>query len=379
MLFWIIAGALTVVVCLACVWPLLRREAAPAAHRTEHDMVVYRAQLDELQADVRRGVIAAPEAAIARAEIGRRLLKAADAGTAQQAPQRRSRSRPVAAMLMVAIPAAAIAGYLSFGSPDAGDMPLAAREATPDGGDVAALVAMAEARLATNPNEGQGWDALAPIYLRNGEATKAVNAYRRAIDILGPTPTRLSGFGEAQVMASEGRVTGQAAEAFSAALALDPQVLLPRFFLALQLMQQARFAEAADAWQALLNDSPADAPWRSFAEPALAEARARSGTNAVPTPDAAAAEIAALPPEERRQRIEGMVAGLAARLEAAPGDVEGWKRLIRSYAILGDGARAGAALQAAGRAFEPGTPERGDIAALAQELGLADALGGEGQ
>ena len=129
-------------------------------------------------------------------------------------------------MLMVAIPVAAIAGYLSFGSPDAGDMPLAAREATPDGGDVAALVAMAEARLATNPNEGQGWDALAPIYLRNGEATKAVNAYRRAIDILGPTPTRLSGFGEAQVMASEGRVTGQAAEAFSAALALDPQVLL---------------------------------------------------------------------------------------------------------------------------------------------------------
>ncbi|KHJ54943.1 hypothetical protein LA66_10390 [Aureimonas altamirensis] len=378
MLFWIIAGALTVVVCLACVWPLLRREVAPAAHRAEHDMVVYRAQLDELEGDVRRGVIAAPEAAIARAEIGRRLLKAAGAGTERPTPQLRPRSAPVAAILMVAIPAAAVAGYLSFGSPDAGDMPLAARETAPDGGDVAALVAMAEARLAANPDEGQGWDALAPIYLRNGEATKAVNAYRRAIDLLGPNPARLSGFGEAQVMASEGRVTAQAAEAFSAALALDPQVLLPRFFLALQLMQQARFAEAADAWQALLNDSPADAPWRSFAEPALAEARARSGTNAAPPPDAAAA-IAALPPEEQRQRIEGMVAGLAARLEAAPGDVEGWKRLIRSYAILGDEERAGAALQAAGRAFEPGTPERSDITALAGEVGLADAVGGEGQ
>lgn len=378
MLFWIIAGALTVVVCLACVWPLLRREVAPAAHRTEHDMVVYRAQLDELEADVRRGVIAAPEAAIARAEIGRRLLKAAGAGTERQAPQRRPRSAPLAAMLMIAIPAAALAGYLSFGSPDAGDMPLAAREAAPDGGDVAALVAMAEARLAANPNEGQGWDALAPIYLRNGEATKAVNAYRRAIDLLGLNPARLSGFGEAQVMASEGRVTAQAAEAFRAALALDPQVLLPRFFLALQLMQQARFAEAADAWQALLNDSPADAPWRSFAEPALAEARARSGGNAAPPPDDAAA-IAALPPEEQRQRIEGMVAGLAARLEDTPGDVEGWKRLIRSYAILGDEERAGAAVLAAGRAFEPGTPERSDITALAGELGLADAVGGEGQ
>ena len=73
------------------------------------------------------------------------------------------------------------------------------------------------------------------------------------------------------------------------------------------------------------------------------------------------------------------MAGLAARLDAAPGDVEGWKRLIRSYAILGDEERAGAALQAAGRAFEPGTPERSDITALAGELGLADAVGGEGQ
>ena len=378
MLFWIIAGALTAAVCLACVWPLLRREVAAGAHRTEHDMVVYRAQLDELEADVRRGVIAAPEAAIARAEIGRRLLKAAEAGPAQQAPQRRRHSVPVAAFLLIAIPAGAIAGYLSFGSPDAGDMPLAARGAAPGAGDVAALVAMAEARLAANPDEGQGWDALAPIYLRNGEATKAVNAYRRAIDLLGPTPARLSGFGEALVMVSEGRVTGQAAEAFRAALALDPQVLLPRFFLALQLMQQARFAEAQDAWQTLLDDSPADAPWRSFAEPALAEARARSGRTDTPPPDAAAA-IAALPPEERQQRIEGMVAGLAARLEAVPGDVEGWKRLIRSYAILGDDARAGAALQAASRAFEPGTPQRGDIAALARELGLPDVVGGEGQ
>ena len=45
--------------------------------------------------------------------------------------------------------------------------------------------------------------------------------------------------------------------------------------------------------------------------------------------------IAALPPEERAQMIEAMVAGLAARLEAEPDDLEGWRMLGQSYAVMG--------------------------------------------
>jgi cytochrome c-type biogenesis protein CcmH len=42
--------------------------------------------------------------------------------------------------------------------------------------------------------------------------------------------------------------------------------------------------------------------------------------------------------------IRGMVASLAARLEAQPDDPEGWVRLVRSYAVLGDSLRRDAAL-----------------------------------
>lgn len=52
-------------------------------------------------------------------------------------------------------------------------------------------------------------------------------------------------------------------------------------------------------------------------------------------PGAAGAAIAALPEAERLQAIEGMVAGLAARLEADPDDPAGWQRLGRSYFVLG--------------------------------------------
>lgn len=46
------------------------------------------------------------------------------------------------------------------------------------------------------------------------------------------------------------------------------------------------------------------------------------------------AEIAALPADERAAMIEGMVAGLAARLEAEPNDPDGWRMLARSYGTL---------------------------------------------
>jgi cytochrome c-type biogenesis protein CcmH len=53
-----------------------------------------------------------------------------------------------------------------------------------------------------------------------------------------------------------------------------------------------------------------------------------------PPPIAAAADIAALPEEDRRAMIEQMVGGLAARLEAEPNDAEGWRMLARSQMVL---------------------------------------------
>lgn len=58
--------------------------------------------------------------------------------------------------------------------------------------------------------------------------------------------------------------------------------------------------------------------------------------------------VANLPPDQQAQMIRGMVENLAARLAANPDDLAGWRRLTRSYRVLGelDKARE-AALQAA--------------------------------
>ncbi|HLB96110.1 MAG TPA: c-type cytochrome biogenesis protein CcmI, partial [Acetobacteraceae bacterium] len=73
---------MTAVVVLGLLLPLLHRWHAPAARR-QYDRAVYRAQLEELDRDVARGVIGGAEAQAARLEIERRLLAAAAAGDAQ--------------------------------------------------------------------------------------------------------------------------------------------------------------------------------------------------------------------------------------------------------------------------------------------------------
>ena len=48
--------------------------------------------------------------------------------------------------------------------------------------------------------------------------------------------------------------------------------------------------------------------------------------------------------EDRAAFIRSMVERLAARLEAEPGDFDGWLRLARAYGVLGEAARAEGAL-----------------------------------
>lgn len=84
----------------------------------------------------------------------------------------------------------------------------------------------------------------------------------------------------------------------------------------------------------------------------IAEAERRLGLDTVasgragPSQDdiAAAAEMTE---QERSDMIDGMVAGLAARLEEQPDDADGWMMLIRSYSTLGDIEKAQIALQSA--------------------------------
>ncbi len=370
MLFWIVAASLTLGACLAVMAPLARRAPATAADEA-HDLEVYRDQLAELEREVAEGLIDPVEAGQARAEIGRRVLKASAAVERQSGGRSRSLvARAVGALAILSIPLVSWGLYATIGSPGLPAQPLQARlERDPAASSVIELVARAEAHLAANPGDARGWDVIAPVYVRMGRAGEAVNAYRKAIGIDGETAQRQTGLGEALVAVAGGLVTAEAQEAFERALEIEPGSPRARFFLATGLAQEGRDDEALAIFQAMAAELPQDSPWHAVAVEALQDAGVAIAA-AAPGPDARDMAAAAdMSDADRDAMIEGMVASLDARLRAEPGDAEGWQRLVRSYVVLGreDAARDALdrALAALGRDSEAGV----------QLLALADGLG----
>jgi cytochrome c-type biogenesis protein CcmH len=290
-------------------------------------------------------------------EAGRRLLRASAAGDpvlcAVGEPALRRR-RAVSALALSCVPILALALYGAHGSPHLPGQPLADRLNQPaDPTDIGSAVGRIEAHLAQNPRDGRGWDVIAPVYLRMGRAEDAVKAYDTALRLLGPEANRLAQYGEALVTAQDGMVPAEARSAFEKALQLDPGSAKARFYLARAAEQDGDRERAREGLSALLATSPADAPWVPVVKEELAKLEGPSGPDA---PD--------------REAILGMVEGLAGRLEAQGGSVEEWTRLIRSYTVLGDTAKAKVAGRKAREALaqDQGAVQR--IDATARELNL---------
>jgi cytochrome c-type biogenesis protein CcmH len=381
MTFWIIAALLTLCACLAVLAPVLRGRQ-PAAPDSAYDLTVYRDQLAELERDIARGVIAPDEAEQARIEIGRRILKLAGEPGAEVRNRHDRIGRLVITAAVLAIPLASWGLYSATGSPNLPAQPLHARlEASPDDSTIDELVARAEAHLAANPSDGRGWDVLAPIYFRMGRFADAKVAYRHAIRLLGATAARENGFGEAAMAEAGGLVTVEAQAAFERALVLEPDNKRAHYLLAMALAQEGKTQEAAVAWTRMLQGLPEDSPWREVVQQAIAGLRADTpqGTREADGergPDDADVEAAALMSEEdRADMIDGMVAGLDRRLRDNPQDIDGWRRLVRSYLVLDRREEAQQALARGLAALGPGE-KADDLAAYANDLGL-DAEGRE--
>jgi cytochrome c-type biogenesis protein CcmH len=130
----------------------------------------------------------------------------------------------------------------------------------------------------------------------------------------------------------------------------------------------------ADAYAALANDQEAlqrldqglvALDTESASGPAAAAPAPPKGPSASEV--AAAAEMA---PADRNGMIEGMVARLAQKMAENGSDVDGWLRLIKAYAVLGERDKALAAAANARSALAGNSDNLRRIGDLAKELGL---------
>jgi cytochrome c-type biogenesis protein CcmH len=266
MLFWLLFALMTGAAILAVLWPLGRTRGKAAGER-QADLAVYRDQLAEIERDRARGLLPAAEAAGARIEVERRILTAGAAAESRPAPRTADRRRRAAAIAALAgIPILAIGLYHRLGSPELPDAPLASRlEAPPEQQDVEILVQRVERHLAENPDDGLGWEILAPVYLGIGRADDAVKARANALRLLGATAAREAALGEAIAFAEGGVVTKEARAAFERARALDMGYGKALYFLGLAAEQEGRISEAVAHWRDLADKAAEDDRWRAAA------------------------------------------------------------------------------------------------------------------
>ena len=363
-MLWLIFGLLTTAAVISVLWPLAKTPRGVG--RGEIGIAIYKAQLAEIERDEAQRLVAPEDAQGAKAEAARRLI-AADAAIEPPPPASRTRARLISVGVLIIVPVLALSLYATIGHPDLPDAPLSARlEASSARMDLAAAIAKIEAHLAQHPDDGRGYEVLAPVYLRIGRAVDAVNAARAALRLLGETPARHALYGEALVAAAKGVVTPEAKQSFEAAAAKDPSAAEPRFFLGLAAEQEGDRVRAREIWTKLVAEAPEDAAWAQ----ALREKIAVLGAGPETTRDGLAAKIEALPEAGQMTAVRGMVEGLAARLAQNGRDLEGWLRLVRSYTVLHEPGNARSALIDAKRnlAGDPNALAR--IEVLARELGL---------
>lgn len=390
MLFWIVAAVMTAAVVVLLVPPLLRRPGAGEAARAAYDLEVYRDQLAELERDEARGVINAAQAAAAKAEIGRRMLAVSEEAPQPPSPAATRSARILAGLLVIAVPLGAVTVYGRLGSPGTPAEPLASRNldqerAGPPKRVLAAMETL-KAELAKNPDDAQGWSILGQAYAKMGRFDEAIDALRKAATLAKDDLEIQGTYAEALTSANSGTVPEEARKRFETILAKDPRDTRARFYVALSRHQAGDLKGALERFQALMKDSPADAPWIPVVSGEIATiAKALNLDPAKETPrplpaeqppaqqpsaqqpPMAGADPGAAGPEaagpmagaggDREQMIRGMVAGLAAKLEANPSDIDGWLKLVRSYSVLGEPDKA---LDAARKA-KAQAPDRPDV------------------
>lgn len=391
-MIWAIGGVLAVLTALAFLFPAFRRRKSMLS-RDDSALEIFKDQLKEVDRDEARGLISGDEAKAARFEIKRRML-ALDKAAGPDRTADAGGGMAVMVVAAIAIPVMGFALYGVRGAPEVRSLPFAERAAEQEeASDVAQLAQTLRNRLLEDRDGGptDGWLLLGQTYMRMGRIDEAVEAFARIEGRPDTTSMIQSQYAEALIARENGVVTRTAARAIARAMELDPRNPAATYYQAQFMAQEGQLRQAHAMLIERLRTADGFAPWMDiFVQQAnqLAEEFGGQpvslrdfapmlqgpGGAAIPGPTAEDVEAAQeMSDADRAEFVRSMVDRLASRLQEEPGDLEGWLRLARAYAVLGEtegAAEAAATARALADALPEGDPGRAATSAALNSLGL---------
>lgn len=304
-MIWFIMGGFVLVILLFVFAPLYRADfkARPVSVESQTEVEAYRAQIEDVDAQIAKGEGDTNELLETKRQLQRQLLQtdSAAAGALNAAPV----SPVLASGLLIAFAFGAMGIYGMIGSPPQKNKivrapaVLSPSQALSQSGmpehendmSLEQLVVGLEQKLQSDPTNPEGWILYARSLMTLKRFDEAMLAYGRVMTLSGNNPN------VAEEMQSAGAFIQQQT---GIAPTLPAQAMPP------------------------VNSMPPSNPM-----PPILQGNA-------PGPTAADVQAAAsLSDEGRAAMIEGMVEGLAFKLEDNPNDPDGWVRLLRARKVLG--------------------------------------------
>jgi len=257
--FWLVAGAVTLLVSAILLRAVLRGATRDAGSRAASDMEVYRAQLAEVDRDVARGVVSKADAERVHAEIARRLIAADKAQKTERTTAQKAPAGIAMALIVIGV-LGSVGSYVWLGAPGYGDMALkdriafaeevrktrpaqaVAQESLPPFVEPAemddryrALMTRLRDTVADRPDDLQGHTLLAQQERRIGNYAAAVEAQARVVSLKsgGASAQDLADLGEMRILAAGGYVSPEAEMSLRAALVKDSANSTARYYIGL--------------------------------------------------------------------------------------------------------------------------------------------------
>lgn len=292
MSFWIFAALLIAIALCYVLPPLLERVASKVDDRQRANVSIYRDQFEELERDLRDGVLDQEQYEQGRLDLQRRLLEDVAPGenpTAIAASPDNSR-KATAIFVGAAIPLSAVLLYYQIGTPRA----LAPSQPTvssrveaeapgapvgmpgqPTQEEIESRVAKLEARLKADPTDGAGWAMLARSYQSFERYQEAISAYERATKLAGNDPQLWVDYAETLALTNDSQLQGRPLELINRALQLNPNNEKALWLAGHAASQTRNFQQAITYWEKLEKLLPGGSEGARIVSAKIDEARAQ--------------------------------------------------------------------------------------------------------
>ena len=289
-LFWLICIAMLVFALWYVLPQALRADVSKAKQddaRREANIAIYRDQLEELQADLRNGIVSEEQYAQDRDDIERRLLEDVTTEKSQKKVSAVSAdTRKNAYLIGMGLALVVVIFYLQVGSPDAiTNAATSSATTTPTAPDaptgqrsqaqIEANVAALAKRLQSNPSDAQGWTMLARSYSSLEKYPEAAGAYAKATELTPNDADLWADYAYASAMASGRSLGGKPMEFIDRALKLDPDNAKALGLAANAAFEAKDYKKAIDYWERLRKRVPPDSEVAQAIDSRINEAKSQ--------------------------------------------------------------------------------------------------------